>query len=764
MSEYVEKLDYLEETKALIREAIVEKGVDVSESDSFRSYAEKIEEITTGGGSGEIPRGTPLTRDDFPLSNAVKERRIKAPFTFYDYDGTVLGQYTKAEIDAMTSEDDFPTPIGSSEYPLTFVGWNWTLDELKAEPYGINVGAIYAHILDDGTQSPLSIFMNVTEEVTLQFYNTYSNYIAIKNRSTGEFVVPYTNSNSSLSGTVLTAGKYVILLSSNADGTTGEYDFISLTGAFLQKGYEYVEGVCFGDHYNGHTGIIIDAPTEVKFVCYNARVGQYNNGSADLKNFICNHFSDRRLNTEALYPCNCKTISFCSGYPITITNGSQLEELLIPFSFKNILSIQTTSSLKELYVPAGCQVTNSNSTSPLGFFNGLEEIYFEEGSGWGTCALAKSSITSLYLPELSSVDLNGSAGIQELYTMPTGIKKLRLPENLKILRWSSIFTGASTHKGMPELESIYLPDSLTTLGHSCFIRCKSLKNIYVPDSVTEIKEACFASSNLSLDKIRLPEGVQISPTLVFADTPMQELRKNITFTGTTNYSPYGSCKYLIGEVTVQEGVTALSGTTSSSSASNGFFDNGSFQACCNLSKVNLPSTLTTIGNRSFEGCSALKEITIPDNVTSIGDYAFYYCKSLGRIALPKKLTSISGNCFNGCESLRDIYIPEGITKIGSSSFSSCYALTSITIPSTVTDMNSSGIFINCSNLIEYHMKPTTPPTLNNRVFGYGSTLPAGANAKIYVPYSGDHSILTAYQTATNWSQWAKYIVEEEQTS
>ena len=44
-----EKLLYLAETKALIREAIIEKGVGVEKSVPFRIYPDKIKEIKAGG-------------------------------------------------------------------------------------------------------------------------------------------------------------------------------------------------------------------------------------------------------------------------------------------------------------------------------------------------------------------------------------------------------------------------------------------------------------------------------------------------------------------------------------------------------------------------------------------------------------------------------------------------------------------------------------------------------------------------------------------
>ena len=55
-----EKLTYLEETKELIKQAIVDKGVEVNDTDTFRSYADKISEIE-GGGGGETVTFAPTT-------------------------------------------------------------------------------------------------------------------------------------------------------------------------------------------------------------------------------------------------------------------------------------------------------------------------------------------------------------------------------------------------------------------------------------------------------------------------------------------------------------------------------------------------------------------------------------------------------------------------------------------------------------------------------------------------------------------------------
>ena len=53
-----DKLTYLNGTKDAIKQAIIGKGVDVSDTDTFRSYADKISSIQTGGGTTNIPDGT----------------------------------------------------------------------------------------------------------------------------------------------------------------------------------------------------------------------------------------------------------------------------------------------------------------------------------------------------------------------------------------------------------------------------------------------------------------------------------------------------------------------------------------------------------------------------------------------------------------------------------------------------------------------------------------------------------------------------------
>ena len=200
-----------------------------------------------------------------------------------------------------------------------------------------------------------------------------------------------------------------------------------------------------------------------------------------------------------------------------------------------------------------------------------------------------------------------------------------------------------------------------------------------------------------------------------------------------------------------------------------------FSKCISLQNIVIPSSVTSIGTSAFENCTSLQNafiasstigtyafrycyslqnVTLTSSVTSIGSSAFYQCGSLQNIILPSSITSISDNAFYGCYLLQNITIPPSITKLNTATFSNCSKLQNITIPSLVTEIGTN-CFASCYGLHEIHLKPTTPPTLTSTSFGIK------ADCIIYVPYSADHSILTAYQEASNWATYASYMREEE---
>ena len=179
--------------------------------------------------------------------------------------------------------------------------------------------------------------------------------------------------------------------------------------------------------------------------------------------------------------------------------------------------------------------------------------------------------------------------------------------------------------------------------------------------------------------------------------------------------------------------------------------NGAFYFCRSLSKIVIPSSVTSIGEWAFSNCGSLSTIVIPSSVTSIGDRAFSSCTSLKYISIPKSVIGLNGNpfadwngklqclspnfineddilfnkdknkiisfrnqniesyvipssvtsigdwAFSGCSSLSEIVIPSCVIKIGNGAFYSCRSLSEIVIPSSVTSIDY-GAFSDCSSL------------------------------------------------------------------
>lgn len=208
------------------------------------------------------------------------------------------------------------------------------------------------------------------------------------------------------------------------------------------------------------------------------------------------------------------------------------------------------------------------------------------------------------------------------------------------------------------------------------------------------------------------------------------LRKNAT--GNEN-RVYANC---VQNIRLGSGITSIA--------------TGAFYYCYSLASITIPNTITNIAGSTFYYCCSLSSITIPNTVTSIGGSTFYNCVSLSSVAIPIGITYLGASAFYYCYALSSVTIPSGVPEIGSYTFGYCCSLASITIPSGVTNIVT-GAFNSCYGMSEYHVKPTTPPTLDSSVFG-GIV----SDCKIYVPSAS----LSDYQTDTNWSAYASYMVGE----
>ena len=112
--------------------------------------------------------------------------------------------------------------------------------------------------------------------------------------------------------------------------------------------------------------------------------------------------------------------------------------------------------------------------------------------------------------------------------------------------------------------------------------------------------------------------------------------------------------------------------------------------------VVVPSELTYEGETyqvigvepgSFQYCHYLLSIDIPNTITSIGQCAFAYCDNLRYFNIPASVTTLADGVFQGCERLSSIAVPEGITEIKYATFRECRNLTAVTLPSSLTSID-----------------------------------------------------------------------------
>lgn len=202
------------------------------------------------------------------------------------------------------------------------------------------------------------------------------------------------------------------------------------------------------------------------------------------------------------------------------------------------------------------------------------------------------------------------------------------------------------------LREVSLPNTLVSLGDSCFIRCYNLNSISIPEGVTSLGKCCFQDCN-KLTSVVMPEGV-------------------------TSLGDY--C----------------------------------FVFCYGLSSITIPSSMVSLGKCCFGSCG-LTSITIQEGVSSLGDYCFQDCKELSSVTIPTGVTSLGEGCFLGCMGLSSVAIAEGVISLGDKCFSVCPSLTSVTLPASVASLGDE-CFYGCSSLTKITIRNPEPPFVYGYLF------------------------------------------------
>jgi hypothetical protein len=140
--------------------------------------------------------------------------------------------------------------------------------------------------------------------------------------------------------------------------------------------------------------------------------------------------------------------------------------------------------------------------------------------------------------------------------------------------------------------------------------------------------------------------------------------------------------------------------------------NSSFSGIADLTSVNIPASVTSIGAYAFAGCSGLNTITVDGanpNYSSPGGVLFNRLQTTliqcpgnmaGSYTIPQGVANIGSRTFYGCLGLTSVTIPASVTSIADRAFRGCSGLTSMTIPQNVTSIGAYA-FYRCNGLVEF---------------------------------------------------------------
>ena len=291
--------------------------------------------------------------------------------------------------------------------------------------------------------------------------------------------------------------------------------------------------------------------------------------------------------------------------------------------------------------------------------------------------------------------------------------------------------GAKHHDYNRYINTIILPQSVTTIGNYAFGGCHGLSgSLILPGGLTAIGEGAFYGCIMLTGSLNIPDGV--------TTIKKRSFHQCTGFTGTLTLpskltsieeSAFEDCFHFTGSLTIPSGVTRIEDSAFRRCVDfNGSLTfptelisigNWAFYKCSGFTgSLNLPTGLTTIGMFAFDGCSAFTgSLTLPDGVTKIAYNTFKDCSGFtGSLILPQKLTTIDSEAFSGCSGFTGLLtFPNELTTIRGNAFENCSGFTGLVFGDNVTSI-SDEVFKFCLNISGKIIFPISLKGIGSRAF------------------------------------------------
>ena len=366
---------------------------------------------------------------------------------------------------------------------------------------------------------------------------------------------------------------------------------------------------------------VISIGSSVFSGCTKLRNIEFNNSITKIDDYA---FQDCTSITNIIIPNNITTIG------IGVFSGcTELSKITLPFLGANATSnlcfgyvfgadnynenvTCVPQSLREVTIVAGQEIAREcfygcTSIQNILLPNQLSKI---GRSAFANCSLLQSMVIPDSVSEIDMYALSGCSNLNTL-TLPycnfigSGFSSIFgvgavAPDSLKTINISrGSYISDYAFRNYTNVQTINLPNTITSIGSFAFQNCKQLKEIYIPSRVNSIGRNPFAGCE-RLEKIEV----------------------NIN---NTTYNSQGNC--LIKTATKE----LISGCKESIIPTNGSVISiawAAFLDCKTLEQIVIPESVASFDAESFSGCSGLEQIVIPISVTSTGSHIFYGCSKL----------------------------------------------------------------------------------------------------------------------------------------
>lgn len=344
-----------------------------------------------------------------------------------------------------------------------------------------------------------------------------------------------------------------------------------------------------------------------------------------------------------------------------------------------------------LFAVVACKNNNNDSNSKKAPTEGLAFTYLTNTTSYSVSGIGTATDTDIIIPSAYDDGINGVHSVTNIAGSAFAgcdIQSVVIPDSITSI-------GYSTFADCLRLKSVSTGNGLTSIETATFRGCKNLTEIDIGKSVTSIGGGAF--SDCGFTDIYIPDNVTYIGPDSFSYCP--ELEKVVIGNGNTYISAHAFCNCeSLTDISIGNNVTAI-GFLSFTNRYDPYAMEPTLD--CIKIKYNEYDNAYYLGNKKnpYLALISVKSTDISTckinkNTKIIAGYAFADCKNLNDIIIPDGVRSIGENAFSDC-GLTNINLPEGLTYLDHSAFSGCSDLTNVSVPDSLTYMGDF-VFLGCN--------------------------------------------------------------------